>query len=153
MGENSEQCSGVMVMVPLPYGKFKGKKLLSLGRARIHNSDCFDLNSVLLFLKTLCNGCFIVPASASGRGRTGPVLLAPFRSEMPLQGGAQVRRGPLLPVLCTSHDCSFVACPCGHLFLMPWGCHLAFHEWMTAINTDHQGDDQSGEARLNAAGG
>lgn len=70
MGENSEQCSGLMVMVTLPYGKFKGKKLLSLGRVRIHNSDCFDLNSVLLFLKSLCNGCLLfLPVLLGGGGQ------------------------------------------------------------------------------------
>lgn len=78
MGVTSEQCSGLMVMVTLPYGKFKGEKLLSLGRARIHNSDCFDLNSVLLFLKSLYNDCFIVRANAPGSGRTGHVFLAPL---------------------------------------------------------------------------
>ena len=62
MGENSEQSSGLMVMVTLPYGKFEGKKLLSLGRAKIHNSDRFDLNRILLFLKSLYNDCFIVPS-------------------------------------------------------------------------------------------
>lgn len=154
MGENSGQSSGLMVMVTLPYGKFKGKKLLSLGRAKIHNSDRFDLNSILLFLKSLYNDYCIVPSNAPGSGRTGHVLLAPlYVCDASAEGSLSEAGTLLLPVSCAFHDSSFVAYSCGYLFLIPRVCRRAFHEWMTAINTDHQGDDQSGEAKLNIAGG
>ena len=109
MGENSEPGSGLMVMVTLPYAKFKGKELLSLGRARIHNSDHFDLNSVLLFLKSLYNDGFIVPSNAPGRGRTGHVFLAPlYVRDAPTEGSRSDAGTLLLPVLCALHDSSFV---------------------------------------------
>ena len=88
MGENSEQSSGLMVMVTLPYGKFEGKKLLSLGRAKIHNSDRFDLDRILLFLKSLYNDCFIVPSNAPGRGGQDMYYWHHCTSAMPLQRGA-----------------------------------------------------------------
>ena len=99
MGENSEQSSGLMVMVTLPYGKFEGKKLLSLGRAKIHNSDRFDLNRILLFLKSLYNDCFIVPSNAPGRGRTGHVLLLPlYVCDASTEGSLREAGTLLLPV-------------------------------------------------------
>ena len=71
--------------------------------------DHFDLNSVLLFLKSLYNDGFIVPSNAPGRGRTGHVFLAPlYVRDAPTEGSRSDAGTLLLPVLCALHDSSFV---------------------------------------------
>lgn len=73
-----------------------------------------------------------------------------FPSEILLQSRARMRAQPsCLPSSVLTTISSFLfAFLCICLCLIPCGCHLAFHEWITATTTDNQGVRGGGGAKL-----